>query len=214
MRKNYNYERKKLILPEYGRHIHEMIDYLSTIKDRDERNIQAHAVIAVMGNLNPLLRDTADYNHKLWDHLFIMAEFDLDVDSPYPIPTEATLAPRPEKLSYPTRNIKMMHYGKNVELFINAIVNSDIQDKKLRSDLIHSLVQYMRAKSFEANQDFPNDDIIANSILELSNGAIDLGEDYIGSIRNEHRQNQQAQNRRSGGRGGRGGRGRQNRGRR
>lgn len=82
MQKNYNYKRRKLFLPEYGRHIHEMVDSLMQIEDRRERNRQARAVIAVMGNLNPLLRDTADFTHKLWDHLFIMSDFQLDVDSP------------------------------------------------------------------------------------------------------------------------------------
>ena len=74
MQKNYNYKRRKLFLPEYGRHIHEMVDSLMQIEDRRERNRQARAVIAVMGNLNPLLRDTADFTHKLWDHLFIMSD--------------------------------------------------------------------------------------------------------------------------------------------
>ena len=86
MRHNYNYTRRKLYLPEYGRHIHEMVDSLLLIEDRAERTRQAKAVIAVMGNLNPLLRDTADFTHKLWDHLFIMSDFQLDVDSPYPQP--------------------------------------------------------------------------------------------------------------------------------
>ena len=96
MKKNYNYTRRKLYLPEYGRHIQEMIDSLQLIEDRRERNRQARAVIAVMGNLNPLLRDTADFTHKLWDHLFIMSDFQLDVDSPYPQPTrqELTITPR------------------------------------------------------------------------------------------------------------------------
>ena len=96
MKKNYNYTRRKLYLPEYGRHIQEMIDSLQLIEDRRERNRQARAVIAVMGNRNPLLRDTADFTHKLWDHLFIMSDFQLDVDSPYPQPTrqELTITPR------------------------------------------------------------------------------------------------------------------------
>ena len=87
MNKNYNYLRRRLMIPEYGRHIQEMIDSLLEIEDREERTRQAKAVIAVMGNLNPLLRDTADFTHKLWDHLFIMSDFKLDVDSPYPRPT-------------------------------------------------------------------------------------------------------------------------------
>ena len=95
MQKNYNYKRRKLFLPEYGRHIHEMVDSLMQIEDRRERNRQARAVIAVMGNLNPLLRDTADFTHKLWDHLFIMSDFQLDVDSPYPQPSRQELTTVP-----------------------------------------------------------------------------------------------------------------------
>ena len=91
MKKNYNYTRCKLFLPEYGRHIHEMVASLLEIEDRRERTRQAKAVIAVMGNLNPLLRDTADFTHKLWDHLFIMSDFQLDVDSPYPRPSRQDL---------------------------------------------------------------------------------------------------------------------------
>ena len=100
MKKNYNYTRRKLYLPEYGRHIQEMIDSLQLIEDRRERNRQARAVIAVMGNLNPLLRDTADFTHKLWDHLFIMSDFQLDVDSPYPQPTRQELPIAPRRMAY------------------------------------------------------------------------------------------------------------------
>ena len=99
MQKNYNYKRRKLFLPEYGRHIHEMVDSLMQIEDRRERNRQARAVIAVMGNLNPLLRDTADFTHKLWDHLFIMSDFQLDVDSPYRSKTAASATGRPVRSS-------------------------------------------------------------------------------------------------------------------
>ena len=105
MRKNYNFTRRRLYLPEYGRHIHQMVDSLMAIEDRVERTRQAKAVIAVMGNLNPTLRDTEDFKHKLWDHLFIMSDFQLDVDSPYPQPSRQDLTLRPQKLSYPQSRI-------------------------------------------------------------------------------------------------------------
>ena len=114
MKKNYNYTRRKLYLPEYGRHIQEMIDSLLEIEDRRERNRQARAVIAVMGNLNPLLRDTADFTHKLWDHLFIMSDFQLDVDSPYPQPTRQELTIAPRRMAYSQGRIAFKHYGKYV----------------------------------------------------------------------------------------------------
>lgn len=200
MKQNYNYQRKKLILPEYGRHIQKMIDYLGTIEDREQRNHQAQAVIAVMGNLNPMLRDTADYNHKLWDHMFIMADFDLDVDSPYPIPSAATLAPIPEKIEYPRRDIKIMHYGKNVEKFVDAIVNSEHEGhKEARQESINSLVQYMRAKCIEFHQEVANDDIIARDIRRLSNNKIKIDEESVAELKNVHRRPANPQ-RRGGGR--------------
>jgi len=121
MRKNYNYTRRKLYLPEYGRHIQEMIDSLLAIEDRRERNRQARAVIAVMGNLNPLLRDTADFTHKLWDHLFIMSDFQLDVDSPYPQPSRQELTVAPHRMPYSQGRIAYKHYGKYVERPTSAI---------------------------------------------------------------------------------------------
>ena len=124
MKKNYNYTRRKLYLPEYGRHIHEMVDQLMTIEDREERNRQARAVIAVMGNLQPLLRDTADFTHKLWDHLFIMSDFQLDVDSPYARPSRQDLTVTPRKMQYSQERIAFKHYGK-VTIF--AIYERKIQ---------------------------------------------------------------------------------------
>ena len=121
MRHNYNFERRKLYLPEYGRHIHEMVDQLMEIEDRDERNRQARIVIAVMGNLQPMLRDTADFTHKLWDHLFIMSDFQLDVDSPYPRPTREELMISPRKMEYSQERIAYKHYGKYVSHIIRKL---------------------------------------------------------------------------------------------
>ena len=87
----YNTDRKQLIIPEYGRHIHKMINQVNEIESRDERNKMTKAIIGVMGNLNPHLRDVPDFQHKLWDQLFIMSEFKLDVDSPFDKPQEEVL---------------------------------------------------------------------------------------------------------------------------
>ena len=125
MRKNYNNTRRRLYLPEYGRHIHEMVDQLLEIEDREERNRQARAVIAVMGNLQPTLRDTADFTHKLWDHLFIMSDFQLDVDSPYPRPTREELTIAPRKMQYSQERIAYKHYGKYVQHMIRKLCTED-----------------------------------------------------------------------------------------
>lgn len=185
MEKNYNYERKKLKLPEYGRHIHEMIDYLSSIEDREERNRQARAVISVMGNLNPLLRDTADFNHKLWDHMFIMSGFSLDVDSPYPIPTEETLTPMPEKLKYPDKKIAIKHYGKNIENIIKSL--KDETDEHAVEEVLANVARYMRAKSYEYNQEHPNNEVIIKDMKRLSGNTISVDEAAINNIKSDYK---------------------------
>lgn len=186
MKKNYNHTRRKLFLPEYGRHIHEMIDSLMTIEDRHERNRQARAVIAVMGNLNPLLRDTADFTHKLWDHLFIMSDFQLDVDSPYPRPSRQDLTIAPRHLRYPQSRIAYKHYGKYVARIVDAIKEQPASPA--RDVAVDHLVCYMRAKSFEYNQEHPNNEVIAKDLYRLSEGRIELTEEALNNLRSEYKQ--------------------------
>ena len=92
----YNTERPKLIIPEYGRHMQKMVDQAIAIEDREERNKVAKSIISVMGNLNPHLRDVPDFQHKLWDQLFIISDFKLDVDSPYEKPSREELQEHPK----------------------------------------------------------------------------------------------------------------------
>ena len=186
MRKNYNNTRRKLYLPEYGRHIHEMVDHLLTIEDREERNRQARAVIAVMGNLQPLLRDTADFTHKLWDHLFIMSDFQLDVDSPYPRPTRDELQMMPRKLQYSQGRIHFKHYGKYVAKMLDVLrTETNVEAQHIT---IEKLARYMRSKSFEYNQEHPNNEVILKDIKFLTYGDIQLNEDAINNLRNDYKQ--------------------------
>ncbi len=191
MRKNYNYERKKLFLPEYGRHIHEMVDYLCAIDEREERNSQARAVIAAMGNLNPVLRDTPEYTHKLWDHLFIMSGFQLDVDSPYPIPTAATLFPVPDRLPYPRHRIARKHYGGNIQRMIRTLEREG--DSEQVREAINNVARYMRAKSFEYNQDHPNNEVIIKDIRSMSENGINIDEESINNLKSDYKQHLPAQ---------------------
>ena len=192
MRKNYNYKRRKLYMPEYGRHIHEMVDSLFEIEDRQERTRQAKAVIAVMGNLNPLLRDTADFKHKLWDHLFIMSDFKLDVDSPYQQPSRQELMVRPEKLQYPQSRIMFKHYGKYAQRFVRAIAAE--QKSHRANDEMMNMARYMRAKSCEYNNEHPNNEAIIRDIRIMAGGNISIDLDAINAMRSEYRQNQPSRN--------------------
>lgn len=186
MRKNYNYTRRKLYLPEYGRHIQEMIDSLLEIEDRRERNRQARAVIAVMGNLNPLLRDTADFTHKLWDHLFIMSDFQLDVDSPYPRPTRQELTVSPRHMAYTQSRITFKHYGKYVERMIGSLAAEP--NPRAVASAVDNLARYMRTKSYEYNQEHPNNEVIVKDIKRMSAGAIEIDEVALNNLRSDYKQ--------------------------
>lgn len=185
MKHNYNYTRRKLYLPEYGRHIHKMVDQLMMIEDRDERNRQARAVIAVMGNLQPLLRDTADFTHKLWDHLFIMSGFQLDVDSPYPRPTREELTIAPRKMEYSQERINYKHYGKYVSHMLRRLRHE--QNREATNIAIDSLARYMRSKSFEYNQEHPNNEVIIKDIKQMSEGAIEIDEVALNNLRSDYK---------------------------
>ena len=186
MRHNYNYTRRKLYLPEYGRHIHEMVDSLLLIEDRAERTRQAKAVIAVMGNLNPLLRDTADFTHKLWDHLFIMSDFQLDVDSPYPLPSREELQPVPRRLKYPQRHIPYKHYGKYVGKILKSLIDCD--NSHGVATTVDNIARYMRAKSYEYNLEHPNNEVIIKDIKRLSDYSINIDEQALNNIRSDYKQ--------------------------
>lgn len=195
MRHNYNYTRRKLYLPEYGRHIHEMVDSLLLIEDRAERTRQAKAVIAVMGNLNPLLRDTADFTHKLWDHLFIMSDFQLDVDSPYPLPSREDLQPVPRRLNYPQSHIPMKHYGKYVGKILKSL--KECQDRDGVAITVDNIARYMRVKSYEYNLEHPNNEVIIKDIKRLSDYGIDIDEEALNNIRSDYKQHLTAHPQRS-----------------
>ena len=186
MKHNYNYTRRKLYLPEYGRHIHEMVDQLMEIEDRDERNRQARVVIAVMGNLQPMLRDTADFTHKLWDHLFIMSDFQLDVDSPYPRPSREDLTITPRKMAYTQSRITHKHYGKYVAQMLRK-VREEGKDFDT-TDTIDAIARYMRSKSFEYNQEHPNNEVIIKDIKQLSGGDIEIDEIALNNLRSDYKQ--------------------------
>ena len=172
MGKNYNFERKKLMLPEYGRHIHQMVDYLCTIEDRTVRNEQAHVVVEVMGNINPVLRDAADFKHKLWDHLAIMADFKLDIDYPYEIVKKESLEVKPEVLAYPQKRIRYRHYGHILENMVKKAV--EYPEGEDRKHLISLIANQMKKCFINWNKDSVEDQKILDDLREYSQGAISL----------------------------------------
>ena len=167
----YNTQKKKLIIPEYGRHIHEMIDQAVSLKDREKRNEMAKAIIGVMGNLNPHLRDVPDFQHKLWAQLFIMSDFQLDVESPYEKPSKDTYEKRkPNKLDYPQNYPKYRFYGNNIKLMIDFAITWDNTD--LKGKLILTIANHMKKCFLNWNKDTVEDKVILDHLTELSDGKL------------------------------------------
>jgi hypothetical protein len=168
----YNTERVIMAIPEYGRHIHKLIDHCKSLTDRDERNRMAKAIIDVMGNFQPHLRDVADFKHKLWDQLFFMADFDLDVDSPYPIPTTETIKGKPKTLPYPKLASKYKYYGNNIQTMIETAVKWE--EGEMRQMLTYSIANHMKKCYLLWNKDTVSDDIINNHLMELSENQLSI----------------------------------------
>ncbi len=168
----YNTERPKLFIPEYGRHFQKMVDHAVSIEDREERNKVAKAIISVMGNLQPHLRDVPDFQHKLWDQLFIMSDFKLDVDSPFPITSKEILQQRPDPLNYPQNHPKYRFYGNNIKRMIDVAIKWDKGD--MRTGLEYAIANHMKKCFLNWNKDSVEDVVIFGHLKELSDGAIDL----------------------------------------
>jgi hypothetical protein len=167
---DYNTQLPLLILPEYGRNIHRMVEYCMAIEDRNERNRCAHAIILVMGQLNPHLRDIADYTHKLWDHLFIISKFKLDVDSPYPLPSSETFYTKPERVAYPAANIKYKHYGKIIEEIIEKAI--EFEEGPEKEDLKRTIANHLKKSHINWAKDAVPDEVILGHLLTLSKGKL------------------------------------------
>lgn len=168
----YNAERSHLMIPEYGRHLQKLIDQATLIEPREERNKAARYIIKVMGGLNPHLRDVPDFQHKLWDQIFIMSNFKLEVDSPYPIPSREVINLKPERLDYPQKNPKYRFYGNNIKYMID--VANSWEDGELKSALIKVIANHMKKSYLSWNKDTVEDKAIFDHLFELSGGKINM----------------------------------------
>jgi hypothetical protein len=173
----YNSQRNKLVIPEYGRNVQKMIEYTASIEDKDKRTEQAKAVVAIMAQLNPQNRDITEYEHKLWDHLFIISDFKLDVDAPYSPPEKEALKHKPERIPYPDRKIKFKHYGRTTELIIDDIVKRDPSEQK--DTMIKMLCNFMKMAYTHWNRDSVSDEQIFSDLKKLSDGKIEIPEGLV-----------------------------------
>lgn len=166
----YNTSRELMAIKEYGRGVHDMVKFLLTIEDRDVRQRNAEAVIEVMAILSPQMKAIEDYKHKLWDHLFLISDYQLDVDSPYPIPVKEMKLSRPEPLPYPKTKIRWNHFGKKFEeLFVRAM---DEQDEEKKQGFITILALYMKIAYNNWHKENIHDDMIKDELAQMSKGKL------------------------------------------
>lgn len=168
----YNTTRNHLTIKEYGRHIQKMVDYVITIEDREKRQKNAYALIELMGFLNPHLKNVEDFRHKLWDHLFVISDFKLDVDSPYPKPTREKYEAKPDPLPYPKRNPKYNHLGKNIEIIIDKALQEENSEK--RQGFANAIAYYMKLTYSNWHKELVHDDNIQSELSSITGGELEF----------------------------------------
>ena len=193
----YNTTRNFLVMREYGRHIQKMVEYLLSLEDKEERQRNAYAVIELMGFLNPHLKNVEDFRHKLWDHLFLISDFKLDVESPYPIPTRETLKAKPERLSYPKRYPKFNHLGKNIEVVIDKALKEENPEKK--QGFANAVAYYMKLTYSNWHKELVHDDNIQTELSAMTKGELEFNNRPFVKHRVDTRDDRDDYGKRSGG---------------
>ena len=184
----YNTERNQLLMPEYGRHIQQLVEHCKSLATKEERNEMALAIVEFIGQRNPHLRDEENYKHKLWDHLYILANYELDVDAPYPFPTREELAQKPKKMEYPKLQGDYKFYGKSILQLIEKAIELEEGDEK--EALIEVIANNMKKSYNVYNKEHVQDEVIFRHLKELSENRLDLtGIDSLEKSRIYHSSN-------------------------
>ncbi len=171
----YNTARELMQIPEYGRNIQKMIEYAKTIEDKAERNLAAKSIIKVMGQVNPSLKNNEDLTHKLWDHMFIIADFDFDVDSPFPKPLREDFETGPDRIPYPENEIDHRHYGRVIEQMIKKVAEEENEEARIKMGV--AVANMMKRSYLNWNRDSVEDRVIKKNLRELSGGKISIPEE-------------------------------------
>jgi hypothetical protein len=171
----YNSNRGEVIIPEYGRNIQAMIQHLMEIEDRKERTEAAHFIVSVMAQMNPQAKESNDYIHKLWDHMYIISDFQLDVDGPFEAPAKEERHTHPHHIGYQSNNIKYGHYGQYIMKMVEEICKEENEEK--RKTYAYSIANQMKRDYLNWNRDNVNDVVIIEDLKNLSDGRLCLPED-------------------------------------
>lgn len=172
----YNTTLPKIIVPEYGRNIQRMIDFACTVEDKEERNKIAKSIVKVMGQVNSQYKDSEDFLQKLWDHLFIISDFKLDVESPFPIPQKEQLLKKPQKMKYPSQKIKYRHYGHSIQQFI--LKAAEMEDGEEKDSFTYYIANMMKKNYLMYNRETVGDELIIRQLDELSEGKLQFNDDF------------------------------------
>lgn len=172
----YNSTREILVMPEYGRNIQKMIEYVMTIEDREKRSKMAQTVVDIMAQMHPKVRESGDYKQKLWDHLIIVSDYKLDVDSPYPYPEKDVLKTKPQKLTYKGIPIKYKHYGRNIQKIIDEAVK--FEDGPEKDALVKLIANHLKKSYLNWNRESVNDELIFKQLGLLSEGKLEAPEGF------------------------------------
>lgn len=168
----YNSAREQMIIPEYGRNVQKMVQYAATIPDKEQRNSAVQAIVRIIADMNPQMKDQQEFIHKVWDHIYMMADYDLDIDSPFPPPDPETVNEKPERLPYSRNRIRYRYYGKNVEAMINKAM--EMEDGDTKDYFINAIASYMKMSYRIWNEEKVSDEIIIHHLDELSGGVFKL----------------------------------------
>ena len=189
----YNTERNKLVIKEYGRNVQNLVAYCLTIEDKNKRTATAESIVELMGLLNPQIKTVVDYKHKLWDHLHIIADFKLDIDCPYPIPEKTSARILPSSLPYPKQKIRLRHYGKNIEHLIEKAI--EIDDIEKEQALVQIIANFMKMAYKNWSNEEVNNELIKADIKTMSRGALIVSEDMeIQQVRISNNKNNNSNN--------------------
>lgn len=169
------------MLSEYGRNVQKMVSYLKSVEDRDLRNKQAQVVVGIMANLYPHKNDSDAFRHMLWDHLYMIADFDLDIDSPYPVPTPELFSPVAKKVPYTQKRVAQKHYGEYARLMLLSVAEADDaeaseQDKDI---VVSNVARYMRQSAYNYNNEYPSNDVILADIRLMTGGRLEAGSESL-----------------------------------
>lgn len=187
--------KSRLQLSEYGRNVQEMVNYLKTIEDRDLRNQQARIVVAIMGNIYPQKRDSDEFQNMLWDHLYMIADFELDIDSPYPMPTEDILVPKPDRLPYTQTYFEHRQYGVFVQQMVREVANDTQSTPEEKDVTMLHIAKFMRQQAYNFNNEYPSNEVIASDINEICGDAYHFSAELLDTTKVDKPQHQHSKNR-------------------